>query len=84
MVFIIQLPALFPKGVRELSTPKVNSPIPVISIRAPIIKESISPVETGTKVKQISIIIKVIGSTELTDSLIFSIITVFFFKACSV
>ena len=69
---VILAPIWFPICVIDSSEPRVNRAIPTIIIREPIRNESISPLSMGTKNMQRTATINVIGSTDKTDSFIFS------------
>ena len=69
---VIAEPTSLPIGVIARSVPSVNSPMPKISIIAPIIKEIRMSVGTGTTVKHSTNTMAVIGRTEESDSFSFS------------
>ena len=66
-------PISVPMGVIDTSTPRVNKPMPKISRMAPKIKEIRTPLGTGANVKLSTKTIRVMGKTEDTVSLIFSV-----------
>ena len=69
-VLVSAIPMRFPMGVMEASAPSENSPMPTITKIVPIKKQSNKSVPTGAMVRHIT----TIGSTEIADSRIFSMI----------
>ncbi len=67
--FVIQLPTLFPIGVIAVSAPSVKKAMPIISIAAPVRNDTSMLFGIGETVKQSTITIKVIGSTDVRASL---------------
>lgn len=67
--FVMQLPTLFPMGVMAVSAPRVKNAMPMISIAAPVRKDMSILLGIGEMVKQSTITISVIGSTEERASL---------------
>ena len=61
-----------PIWVIETSEPMLNSAMPTIIITEPMRNESISPLSTGMKNMHMNATINVIGTTDATDSRIFS------------
>ena len=68
-------PMCDPICVIDTSAPIVNIAIPTMTINAPIKNESMSPLSIGTKKKQRTATISVIGTTDATDSRSFSLKT---------
>ena len=79
-VRVMRAPMWLPICVMDRSAPMVNSPMPTMIITDPIRNDSISPLLTGTTNSPSSATISVIGSTDATDSRIFSEITLSFGK----
>jgi hypothetical protein len=59
-------------GIIAISAPRVNRPIPSISITAPIMKVSIIPLFIGKNMKERKKTLIVTGSTDEKDSFSFS------------
>ena len=73
-VLVSAIPMRFPMGVMEASAPSENSPMPTITKIVPIKKQSNKSVPTGAMVRHSTRTITTIGSTEIADSRIFSMI----------
>ena len=69
---LIFTPMASPMGIMDMSTPRVNRPIPTTSSTAPKRKSTMVPGVRGATVMLITITMAVMGSTEARDSLIFS------------
>ena len=65
---VIFAPTKLPIWVMDSSAPRVNNPMPMISMTAPTRKASISPLPMGMKKKHSTATISVMGSTESTAS----------------
>ena len=65
-------PMPWPMGVIDMSTPRVNTPMPPISSRAPKRKRTMAPGSSGAMVMDSRNTMAVMGRTEDRDSLIFS------------
>ena len=70
--FVIFAPMWLPIWVMETSEPMLNSAMPTIIITEPMRNESISPLSIGMKNRHRNATISVIGTTDATDSRIFS------------
>ena len=65
-------PMWLPMGVMDTSLPRVNKPMPTISITEPMRKDSIKSACMGTNVRHITPTMMTMGSTEAAASLNFS------------
>ena len=65
-------PTSSPMGVMARSVPRVKSPIPMISMAAPVRKPSMALEGAGTKRKHKTVTIRTMGSTEDMASVHFS------------
>jgi hypothetical protein len=72
LVFVIFEPTYCPIGIIESSAPSVKSPMPTIRRRVPMIKEISIGALTGATVIKSKNTIAVTGSTDDSDSFIFS------------
>ena len=72
-VFVISTPMPSPMGSIAMSTPKEKKPMPTISRKAPAKNKSSVPTGMGVIVKLINKTMPVIGSTEVRDSINFSL-----------
>ena len=61
-----------PMGIMDMSTPRVNSPIPTTNSTAPKRNSTMVPGVRGATVILMISTMAVMGSTEAKDSLIFS------------
>ena len=80
LVFVRSVPILLPIGVIDISAPSEKKPMPVTTITAPIRKLSSRSEEMGATVMHRNATMSIIGSTELTDSLTFSVSADLFLK----
>ena len=79
--FVIFAPMWLPIRLMDMWAPRVNRPMPKMSMAEPIRKDSISPVSMGTSTKHIAATIPVMGSTEAAASRSFSMRMCFGYKA---
>ena len=77
-VLVSAVPMRLPMGVMEASAPREKSPMPTITKSVPIKKQSSRSVPTGAMVRHNSSTMTTIGSTDMADSRIFSIIFTWF------
>ena len=71
-VLVIFAPRWLPMGVMEESDPRVKRPMPAMSITEPSTKASIRSAETGTRNRQSTATMRMMGSVEATASCSFS------------
>ena len=72
-LFVIFAPIRLPIRVIDISAPRLNRPMPAISMADPIKNASISPDSTGTSSRHTASTITVTGRTDAAASFIFSI-----------
>ena len=65
---VISLPTAWPRGIMDISDPRVNSPMPTMSITPPSRNATMALLGTGAMVKHSASTIKMMGSTEVSDS----------------
>ena len=71
-LLLISTPMPSPMGIMDMSTPRVNSPMPRISRMAPNTNMIMAPSVSGAMVTLMTSTMAVMGSTDARDSRIFS------------
>ena len=82
-IFVSAVPILLPMMVMERSAPKENSPSPTTIISAPMRNVSSRLGCMGTRNRHSTVTMAMMGSTDTSDSLIFSVRRVRVFSMCA-